>query len=162
MKTVTLITCFIMLIQISSAQVATPSMESHKVERSIFGLGFSAGTASGFGLSFRHHLPGDFSYQVVAGVIKADRRTSYDIGSELQFDLVHGELSRFFACGAFGYFYSGENSNELDASFRSGLGIGIEKGTSQALNLSAELLFTFFSDGTILPLPQVGIHYYFF
>ena len=148
----------------SSAQVTIPSSDqSAKLGQTVFGLGLSAGLVSGLGLSFRHHFPTEFSYQIVAGIVKADDKLHYNLGSEIQFDLIRSDKTRFFACGGLGYFYSGVSGrNDLAGPFLSGLGIGVEKGGTQALNLSGELLFSFFSDGTILPLPQVSMHYYFF
>jgi len=157
-----LLTCFL-LSAYGYSQVAIPSEGSPKIQRSLFGVGISAGMGSGFGLSFRHHLPGQFSYQIVGGIIKVDRRLHYNLGCELQLDLDRSESTRFFACGATGYFYSGETGhNDLAGPWRTGLGIGGEWSNIRPFNLSAELLFTYFSDGTVLPLPQVAVHYYFF
>jgi len=145
----------------TKAQVNEPKQNTEYIDRSVYGLGFSAGAASGFGLSFRHHLPGDFSYQIVAGVIKADNKTLYNVGGELQYDFVRGGTARFFGDGALGYFYKGRSSNELEAPFRVGLGIGGELRKLDPFYIAGELLFTFFNDGTILPLPQISAHYYF-
>ena len=49
----------------------------------------------------------------------------------------------------------------MTAPTRGGVGIGGEWVMSGGLHFLAEGMFTFFSDGTILPLPQVGIYYYF-
>lgn len=144
------------------AQVAEPAQTTESIDRSVFGLGLAGGTASGFGLSFRHHLPGDVSYQVIGGVIKADNQSLFNVGTELQYDFVRGESTRFFGACALGYFYRGKINNDLDAPIRFGLGIGGEFNKIDPLHLSGELLFTFFNDGTILPLPQISVHYYFF
>ncbi|MBI1805338.1 MAG: hypothetical protein HY033_11520 [Ignavibacteriae bacterium] len=155
--------CTLLVLGTVSGQV-TVLPEQHKhIDRSIFGLGLSAGVASGFGISFRHHLPGDFSYQLVGGIIKTDRKTHATIGGEMQVDFVRGESVRFFGDGAVGYFFSGEQgNNDLDAPLRFGLGVGAEWRSGELFHLTGELLFTYFSDGTILPLPQVSAHYYFF
>lgn len=154
--------CVLLLPAAGIAQVTVSQGSSPGVDRSIFGMGLSAGLGSGFGLSFRHHLPGRFSYQVVGGVIKAGSKLHYNVGGELQFDLIRNESTRFHAAGAAGYFFSGENeTNDVAGPVREGLGIGVERGSERGLNFGAELLFTFFSDGTILPLPQVSMHYYF-
>ncbi len=148
---------------VARSQVAAGGQPGRDVRQSIYGLGLSAGVASGFGLSFRHHLPGTISYQIVGGIIKLDRKTHYNIGSELQFDVARGISSRFFADVAVGYFYSGEDGvNDLSGPFRIGAGLGWEWMAGDAMNLSAEILFTSFSDGTVLPLPQLAAHYYFF
>ncbi len=145
------------------AQVSVPNVGSKVIDRSVFGLGLSAGLASGIGFSFRHHLPGPVSYQLVGGIIKLDKRLHYDIGAELQADLVRSDVIRFFAGGAGGYFFSGEvGHNDLAAPGRVGLGVGGEWNNIPPFCLTGELLFTYFTDGTILPLPQVSAHYYFF
>lgn len=157
------IMCVVLLVSSSHAQVSKPKEGSTHMDRSIFGLGFSAGLASGFGLSFRQHLPGDVSYQIVGGIIKVDRKLHYNLGGELQYDLIRGESTRFLVAGALGLFYSGEDGkNDLAAPFRIGFGIGGEWKNLESFNVAAELLFTYFSDGTVLPLPQVSAHYYFF
>jgi hypothetical protein len=145
------------------AQVISPTQESKAIEQSIYGVGFSAGTASGFGLSFRHHLPGNVSYQLIGGVIKIDRVVSYNVGGEFQYDFIRGEAVRFFGAGALGIFYNGKSGhNDLRGPVRFGLGIGGEYSKGTPLHATAELLFTYFSNGDVLPLPQIGIHYYFF
>ncbi|HZY09927.1 MAG TPA: hypothetical protein VFF29_02130 [Bacteroidota bacterium] len=148
----------------SRAQVGVPTQEhSTELERAVYGLGVSAGYVSGFGLSFRHHLSSPFSYQIVGGIIKIDKALHYNLGSVIEYDLVRGETTRFYTCGGAGYFYSGESGgNDLDGPFRFGVGIGIEKSRLEALSISGEFMFTFFSDGTVLPLPQISFHYYFY
>ncbi len=163
MRTLILILATVFSMTIAEAQVVVQNQESRMVPRSIYGLGLAAGFASGFGLSFRHHLPGFFSYQIIAGVIKVDKETDYNVGGELQFDIMRGDISRFFADVAMGYFYSGDKGrNKLDGPYREGLGFGWEWMTVGPMNFTTELLFTNFSDGTILPLPQFSAHYYFF
>jgi hypothetical protein len=164
MKNLLIILLLIVLISTVHGQVSVPSSEqATELGQTVFGLGLSGGVVSGFGLSFRHHLPTALSYQVVAGVVKSDNKVHYNFGGEIHYDLIRSDKTRFFACGGLGYFYSGESGqNELAGPFRSGLGIGAETGTSKSFNLAAELLFTYFSDGTILPLPQISAHYYFY
>jgi hypothetical protein len=103
------------------------------------------------------------SYQIVGGIIKVDQRLSYSLGTELQFDLVRSALARFYVGGGAGYYYSGSSShNEMDGPGRLGIGIGGEYGAGPNLNVAMALMFTYFSDGTVLPLPEIGIHYYFY
>jgi len=145
-----------------NAQVAVPETESKEMGTSVYGIGLSAGVASGLGLSFRHHLPSKFSYQLIGGVIKVDKKVSYNIGSELQYDFTRGTSTRFFGVGTLGYFYHGESSNDVSGPLRIGLGIGGEFRMAESLNIGAEFLFTYYSNGDILPLPQFNLHYYFF
>jgi hypothetical protein len=133
------------------------------LRENVYGLGLAAGAASGVGLSFRQHFPGYVSYQIIGGVIKVDTQTSYAFGAELQYDFVRGAGVRFFAVGAVGYYYSGDRrGNDVEAPARIGAGIGAEVPIQGGFHISGEMLFTFFSDGNILPLPQVGMHYYFY
>lgn len=151
-------------VQTSSAQVVLPDRDQETALREqVFGLGFAGGPASGIGLSFRHHLASPFSYQLTGGIIKAGERLLYAIGAEGQVDLVRGGSNRFFVGGGIGYYYSSKSDeNELEAPGRLGLGVGGEFAVSPGLHTTVELLFTYFTDGTILPLPQVGFHYYFY
>ena len=165
MKKTFIVISLLALAGIARTQVVTPSNEnSRELGQTVYGLGLKAGCAGGFGISFRHHFPSPYSYQLVGGIIKVNTKLRYDIALELQYDLVRGDGSRFFACAASGYFYSSESvtPNELDGPMRVGLGIGGEWLRVQPFHLTAELMFTYFSDGTVLPLPEVGAHYYFF
>ncbi len=128
----------------------------------VLGLGFFAGSAGGLGVSFRHHLRTPLSYQITGGIIKADKRLLYDIGAEVQYDFSRGADARYFVGGGISYFYSGTSGhNDMLGPARIGLGLGGEFSVTPVLSATAELLFTYFTDGTILPLPQAGIFYYF-
>lgn len=156
---------FLVFIFISSsfAQVIVPDKDRPtELGREVFGLGGSIGLGTGMGLSFRHHLPTVFSYQLAAGIIKDSKTVLFDIGAELQFDLMRDENLRFYAGGGGGYFYKGKDANELKGPLRIAIGIGAETKAKQAVHIMGSLYFTYFTNGTILPLPQLGIHYYFF
>jgi hypothetical protein len=146
------------------AQVESPSAgRGEEFRKSIFGLGLFGGPATGLGLSFRHHLPSNVSYQIVGGVISTSSKLSYDLGIQIQYDLMRSMRTRFYAGGGIAYFYSGKSGggNTLDGPGRLGIGIGGEFITDSEFSATLELMFTYFTDGTILPLPQVGVHYYF-
>jgi hypothetical protein len=129
----------------------------------VFGLGFAGGPATGLGLSFRHHLPSAASYQLIGGILKATDRLYYSVGVEFQYDLSRTSVVRFYAGGGVSYFYSGiKGHNDMEAPTRVGLGIGAETTSGSGFHVNGDLLFTYFSDGTVLPLPQIGVHYYFF
>jgi hypothetical protein len=147
-----------------NGQVILPERGQERALReNVFGLGLFGGPTTGFGLSFRHHLPSPFSYQITGGIIKVGDRLSYDIGIEGQYDLVRGPTSRFFVGGGGGYYYSGKTShNDMDGPARIGLGIGGEMAVATGIHTTLELMFTYFSDATVLPLPQLGFHYYFY
>ena len=148
--------------QESIAQVVVPQTgQVAEISQSVFGIGLYGGAATGVGLSFRHHLPMHMSYQVTGGVIKADERLMYAVGGEIQYDLIRTTDSRVFAVGGGGYYYSGIDHNEMSAPGRAGLGVGGEIEIYSGFHLIGEALFTYFTDGTILPLPQGGFFYYF-
>jgi hypothetical protein len=159
--------CLVMIVCASGAlraQAVLPERgRDGGLRENVFGLGLAGGAASGMGLSFRHHLPGSWSYQVTGGIIKVDDKTSYAFGGELQYDLIRAAASRFFVGGGMGYYYSGKGSgNTLDGPGRIALGIGGELPVASGFHVSGELLFTYFTDGTVLPLPQFGVYYYFY
>jgi hypothetical protein len=147
------------------AQAILPERgQERSIHQHVFGLGVDLGWANGVGLTFRHHLPSPFSYQVTGGIIKVDDHLSYAYGAQGQFDITRGPVSRFYAAMALGYYYSGKSGgdNDLKGPGRLGLGIGIELPLAAGFHANGELLFTYFTDGTVLPLPQVGLHYYFY
>jgi hypothetical protein len=150
----------------SQAQViGTGTGQPVSLGRTVFGLGATVGMAGGMGVSFRQHFPTIMSYQIAGGIIKPDSRLSYDIAFELQADLMKGNTNRLYAAGAWGYYFTGEGGhNELSAPWRLGIGVGSEwanVNTSQ-FHFALEVLLTYFSDDTVIPLPQASAHYYFF
>jgi hypothetical protein len=161
---VTVVMLMALVVPMLSAQVVLPENKGGTdLRENVFGLGLAGGAAGGVGLSFRHHLPTAWSYQITGGIIKVKDRLSSSIGAELQYDLARSATNRFFAGGGLGHYYSGTSGgNELEAPARLGLGIGGEFIVAPGLHTLAELFFTYFSDGTILPLPQIGFYYYFY
>jgi hypothetical protein len=148
----------------SPAQVTMPDRTTGQgVREQVFGLGFSVGFASGIGVTFRHHFPGKVSWEATGGVIKVDEKVNYSFGGELQLDLDRGTGGRFFASVAGGYYYSAPKggNNTMAGPGRLGVGIGGELPIGGGFHMSGKLLFTWFSDGTILPLPGAGVAYYF-
>ncbi len=155
---------FVVFTALTQAQVVLPNgAGAPAMRQSVFGLGFFAGPAGGLGISFRHHLPSTFSYQVTGGIINTDNELHYDVGVEIQLDLVRGPTGRFYAAGASSYFFSGKGGdNKMSGPGRIGLGVGGEAAIGYGFHVSGELLFTYFTDSTVLPLPQIGIFYYFY
>jgi hypothetical protein len=130
--------------------------------KSVYGLGFAGGPASGIGISFRDHFPSKLSLQLVFGILKDKVNTFVSTGAEVQYDLVRGNTTRFYFGPAVGYFYNGSDQNKFDAPTRIGVGLGGEFNIRDALHFSIEGMFVFFSDGSIIPLPQASLHYYFY
>lgn len=145
------------------AQVSTSGLaRAEGMGRSVYGLGVAAGYSSGVGISFRSHLPSKSSLQGVFGIIKTQSTLYMSIGAEYQYDLVRGNLTRFFAVGSTGYFYRGSDRNEVNGPFRFGGGIGAEFNLRESIHLTIAGQFVYASNHTVLPLPQVALHYYFF
>ena len=164
----TLLFALALILSFSSVRaqvIGSGSSQPVALGRTVLGLGGSIGLTGGIGVSFRDHFPSVVSYQIVAGIIKPDARVSYDAGFELQADIMKGETNRFYICAATGYFFNGEGGkNELSAPWRVGVGAGNEWAnfnTSQ-FHVDLELLITYFNDETVIPIPQLGVHYYFF
>lgn len=85
------------------------------------------------------------------------------MGTEFQYDLNRGNRGRYFVFCGLSYYYSGtSNVNNLEGPFRAGLGLGAEFVINGPMHVMLEGAFTYFSDGTILPLPQIGFYYYFY
>jgi hypothetical protein len=156
-----LLTAALLAQSVASSQVVMPSGQTTSIRQHVFGLGFFGGASGGLGLSFRHHLPSPLSYQITGGIVKFSEKLHSDIGIEVHYDLARGSGTRFFVAGGFAYYYSGKDGNEMKAPTRGGLGLGGEWVMSGGLHFLGEGMFTFFSDGTILPLPQFGFYYYF-
>jgi hypothetical protein len=153
----------VLIASLTQGQVSTSGLSNAEgLTKAAYGLGFSAGWASGIGVSFRTHLPSKASVQGVFGIIKTSDKLSMSIGGEFQYDLVRNNTSRFFVGSAMSYFYNGNGSNEVAGPFRVGAGVGGEFHVQGALHVTLEGMFTFFSDGRVIPLPQIAAHYYFF
>ena len=130
--------------------------------KNVYGLGVSAGPASGIGISFRDHLPSKMSFQLVGGIIKSGDKTSSSIGAEFQYDLVRASKTRLYFGPSAAYFYSGSGENSFVGPFRLGVGVGGELNVATTVNLSLEAVFVYFSNGDISPMPQIACHYYFY
>lgn len=147
----------------AGAQVAVTSVKGEAFGKSVYGLGFSGGPASGVGISYRYHAEGKTSLQGVLGIFKPKNTdTFYTFGAEFQQDLTRSGSARFFFGAASSYFYNGSGQNRYAAPFRFGAGLGGEFLLQEGVHMTFQGLFTYFSDGTILPLPQLAIHYYFY
>jgi hypothetical protein len=150
-------------VSICLSQVVVSERTDMQYDRQVFGVGVTAGPIDGMGISFRHHLVSPFSYTLNAGIIKVDENLDYAIGGNIEYDLARSMNGRYFIVLGFGYYYKGSTSaNQMDGPFRTGLGVGAEFAVNGPLHFSLMGAFTFFSDGTILPLPQIGLHYYFY
>jgi hypothetical protein len=165
MKNIFLSWCVLsfIFVSISLAQITTSGLsKAEDLSKPVYGVGLSAGWASGVGLSFRSHFPSKSSLQIVFGIIKTSDKLAMNVGGEYQYDLVRSNAMRFFIAGTLAYFYHGIKTNELEGPFRMGGGIGGEFHAQGALHVTIEGIFVYFSDGRVIPLPQIAAHYYFF
>lgn len=165
MKNIFLSWCVLsfVFVSISLAQITTSGLsKAENLSKPVYGLGLSAGWGSGVGLSFRSHLPSKSSLQAVFGIIRTSNKLLMSVGGEYQYDLVRSNETRFFIASTIAYFYNGSGTNEVAGPFRMGAGIGGEFRAQDALHVTVEGVFVFFSDGRIYPCPQIAAHYYFF
>ena len=147
--------------KIEAQVIVGTDQHAESFRENIYGLGISGGAATGLGVSFRAHFPSLLSVQVVGGIMKTSSVLSSSIGGQVQYDLVRGSSMRFFGAGGLSYYYSGDGVNNLKGPFRLGVGVGGEFLVRQSLSVTVEGMFTYFSDGVIVPLPELSIHYYF-
>ena len=138
-----------------------------------FGVGAQAGLMSGMGLGVRVHPAGRMSVQLAGGALSGGEAVTASVGIEGQFDFDWRDRSRFYGFVGMGYYTNGENELTLEESqagkedprlkspFRAGLGLGYEWDISNVLIFSASVVFTYFSQGQFLPLPQFGLYYMF-
>lgn len=164
MKQISILLTFILIFFASAnAQVSVSNVKGEAFGNSVYGLGFSGGPASGVGISYRYHTEGKTSLQAIVGIFKPKNTdTFYSLGAEFHHDLTRSNSARFFFATASSYYYNGSGGNKYTAPFRFGMGLGGEFLMQDAVHFSFQGLFTYFSDGTILPLPQLAIHYYFY
>jgi hypothetical protein len=129
----------------------------------MWAVGLQAGLMSGTGLGVRFHPMGRFGGQFVGGGIKTGERTAYSFGLEGQFDFDVMDRSRFYGYLGGGFYHSKvTDGDNIKAPWRFGLGVAYEWSISRKLIFNASGALTFFSNGEgVLPLPQVGLWYYF-
>ena len=146
-------------INVSDSSVPKPKHFSENV----FGVGLHASLVTGLGVSFRHRLAGTaVAYQINGGILKLGAVSYYDVGGEFQFDLSGSDQDRVYVIVGLGYYYKGELVNSLSTPFRIGAGIGYEFPIAKQIGVSLGLtIMGFLPGGNILPLPQIGMHYFF-
>ncbi len=141
------------------AQIQRPK---HFAEN-IFGIGLHASLVTGMGLSFRQRIANTaVAYQINGGILKLSSTFYYDFGGEFQFDLSGSDNDRIFLIAGLGYYYKGISTNDLTTPLRIGAGAGYEFSLARQIGVSFGLLImAFLPGGNILPLPQIGMHFFF-
>jgi hypothetical protein len=153
-----------------STVILQPTEEDIFLTKDMWGVGLYGGLLSGIGLSGRYHPMGRFGLQLTAGAMKFGE-LAYSFGAEGQFDFDSKGRSRFYGYLGIGYYYfekkvkdaagTETKENKLAGPARLGLGVAYEWAVSPKLIFNLNAAFTYFTDGTILPLPQAGLIYYF-
>lgn len=145
------------------------------MQKARWGVGAQAGLMSGMGVGVRFHPQGRFQVQIAGGAISGGEGLAAAVGIEGQLDFDWRDRSRFYGFVGMGYYTNGEDEltiedgtwapgkedPRLDSPFRAGVGLGYEWDISNTLIFSASVAFTYFSEGTFLPLPQIGVYYLF-
>ncbi|MBR9977353.1 MAG: hypothetical protein KFH87_04635 [Bacteroidetes bacterium] len=163
------------LVSLSTQEVRAQSDERSGYYQDVmrFGIGAQAGLMSGMGLGVRVHPAGRMGAQLAGGAISGGEGVAASIGFEGQYDFDWRDRSRFFGFIGMGYYTNGEEEltkeeweqgeedPRLKSAFRAGFGLGYEWDISNVLIFSANIAFTYFSEGMFLPLPQVGLYYLF-
>lgn len=152
---------------------AQSSENDYYMSSARWGVGAQAGLMSGMGVGVRYHPRGRFGVQLAAGGISGGDGLAAAVGIEGQYDFDWRERSRFFGFVGMGYYTNGEEEltfeeweqgkedPRLESPFRAGVGLGYEWDISNTLIFTANVAFTYFSSGSFLPLPQIGLYYLF-
>ena len=113
-----LLVLFLFIVSPVRSQVAVSTVKGDAFGKSIHGLGFSGGPASGVGISYRYHPEGKSSLQAVIGIFKPKNTdTFYSFGAEFQQDLTRSNTARFFFSAASSYIYNGSGGNKYSPRF---------------------------------------------
>lgn len=146
----------------SQSQAQLTEHEDYYLTKSHWGVGLQAGLLSGMGISVRFHPHERYGFEFNAGAWKGSDNLLASFGAEAQYDFDWSGRSRFYGFVGMGYYQNGKDDpDDLEGPFRAGFGAGYDWDISSAVILSVELGVTWFTDGPILPLPQVGISYLF-
>ncbi|MDH7514719.1 MAG: hypothetical protein QHI48_02420 [Bacteroidota bacterium] len=146
----------------SAVPANAPQNEDMFKNNTLWAVGFHLGLLSGIGVSGRFHPPGRFAFQLTAGGIGLKDVVTFNSGLEVQFDFDTDRRTRFYGYAAAGYYYWEDKAGVQDIGpFRAGLGVAYEWDISPKLIFMANLGVTYFSTGTVLPIPQAGLYYYF-
>ena len=154
----------------TAVPITTPQEERdlYKDRETLWAIGLHGGLLSGMGLGLRMNYSQRFGFQLVGGAMTWKDKFVYSVGFEGQFDFDTAKRSRLYALAAVGFYDNGEEEpkpgdedKRLKGPLRAGLGVGYEWAVSDKMVLMANGAFTYFSNGSFLPLPQLGIFYYF-
>jgi hypothetical protein len=122
-------------------------------------LGLTAGLTSGTGVAVRWPALPQTMAGIAGGIWKQGDASDWNVGFELHLVLRQAYRTRLFVGPAVAAYHDGADD---ETDWNASLGVGIEYLMRSRLALKADVGFTYKSSNEdILPLPQVGILYYF-
>jgi hypothetical protein len=139
--------------------------------RNTSGVGFAVGPVSGSGFSFRSDISSTSAIQFTGGILVAGQSGGYSVGLQYLLNLRKDRASRLYAFAGAGVHGTTESNDAkifgISTDSASGLAVGVGFGWERfypvyGMGFSFEVPLTFIpSIPLIMPLPQIGIHYYF-
>lgn len=143
-----------------------PGIEPAKSDM-YYGIGLNASLLSGAGLSGRVLFSNRFGLQLTTFVLALSDMTHFNIGVEGQYSFTQGEVGRLYGLAGLGYYLTTKSDstkpgNRVAEPVRLGLGVGGDLYLVGNLAVDGSLAFHWFvATGKVLPLPSIGMHYYF-
>lgn len=125
------------------------------------GLGLTTGSGISFGMDRAYE---GFSGEATAFLLKSNSLSIYSFGARIKYALIDNEKRHLYLNYGLSYNYwsVNKNDNKLSSPFRTGLGLGYMQFFSNNFSYDVSILATYFTgDGSIYPVPQVGIQYHF-
>lgn len=167
----------VFLLLVLSAASATAQVAFDRERDQAFGV--IAGPVSGAGAMYQEILPTALGYRVAFLGWKFGDSSFLDVGVSGLRVLSDDGQRRVYLVGGASYWRRSEEEtvplrddqgnrigqrevDDVDDSVGLGFGVGIDLPFGVRGGLSLEGVFTYWTDsGDLLPLPQVGLHYYF-
>jgi hypothetical protein len=139
------------------------------------GFGLSGGMVAGNGFSVRRMPLTGFGWQAGGILLKTASETYFNLGGEYLYVLNRTQSTSLYLAGGLAYIYESNEKHVWDDSQRrynteddikrgvaggAGVGIAIRFTKWEQMWFSGDLMLTAYRD-TVLPSPQVAIHYFF-
>ena len=122
-------------------------------------IGLAAGYSSGTGLSFRWPAFPQVMMGLTGAIWKQDGNTDWNLGLDLHLVLRQAHRTRFYVGASAA---ADRDGGDSETWWNASLGGGMEFIIVPRVVLKADLGFTWRQkNDDILPLPQLGIYYYF-
>ncbi|HEY3875941.1 MAG TPA: outer membrane beta-barrel protein [Candidatus Kapabacteria bacterium] len=150
---------------------AEDSLGQTAISKTIYGLGLNFSTLSGLGVSGKIHFDHHLSAMVTGYVSKSSDETYYNLGLELQYDLMVRDRTRLYAMAGYSHWYDNSGYDSYDdgyvysppATDHFGAGFGLELNfISDDLCIDGSVaLVSNQPSGDLTIYPAIGTHYYF-